>query len=307
MNQLETPVALIVFNRPETTRRVFAAIAAARPSRLLLIADGPRAGHPGEVERCELVREIVTAVDWPCWVETNFASENMGCDPRISSGLNWVFSLVEEAIILEDDCLPDPSFFPFCAELLERYRDQNQIGFVAGFNPLEKSFPFHYSYFYSLVTGCWGWATWRRAWQEYDEHLQSWPEVKEAGLLKLIFPDKKAVDYWSRIFDAMYQGTGPNTWDYHWVYTCWTRNWLSILPSKNLIQNIGFGAGATHTLTAAPGLTLPAAAVSFPLLHPPAIMAWPAHVMQLQYAFYSPSIPQRILRKLLSRFWFAAR
>ncbi len=122
MKPLETPVALIVFNRPETTRRVFAAIAAARPARLLLIADGPRTDRPGEVERCDEVRKIVTSVDWPCEVLTNFAEENMGCRRRVVSGLNWVFSQVEEAIILEDDCVPDASFFPFCAEMLERYR-----------------------------------------------------------------------------------------------------------------------------------------------------------------------------------------
>jgi len=298
MNQLKTPVAMMVFNRPENTRRVFAAIAVVRPTHLLLIADGPRASHPGEAERCEQVREIVTAVTWPCQVETNFASENMGCRARVISGLNWVFSLVEEAIILEDDCLPDQSFFPFCAELLERYRDQNQIGFIAGFNPMEKSFPFRYSYYYSLITWCWGWATWRRAWQQYDEHLHTWPEVKDADLLSLIFPDERIVAYWSRIFDAMYERTGPDTWDYQWVYTCWTRNWLSILPRNNLIQNTGFGVDATHTSIAEPDFILPAGTVIFPLEHPPAIIASTAFAMQMQKRFYARNIPRRVLRRL---------
>ena len=118
MNRLETPVALIVFNRPEPTRRVFAAIAKARPSRLLLIADGPRPDRQRESNQCAEVRNIVSAVDWPCQVQADFADENMGCRRRVISGLDWVFSQVEEAIILEDDCVPDPSFFPFCSELL---------------------------------------------------------------------------------------------------------------------------------------------------------------------------------------------
>ena len=132
MIPLDTPVALIVFNRPEATRRVFAAVAAARPSRLLIVADAPRTDRPGERQRCEEVLKIVSAVDWPCTVETNLASENLGCRRRVKSGLDWVFSLVEEAIILEDDCLPDPSFFPYCSQLLERYRDCGQVGIISG-------------------------------------------------------------------------------------------------------------------------------------------------------------------------------
>ena len=298
MIHLETPVALIVFNRPEPTRRVFSAVAAARPSHLLLIADGPRADRAGEVERCEIVRKIVTAVDWPCKVDTNFAAENMGCRRRVISGLDWVFSQVEEAIILEDDCIPDPSFFPFCSELLERYREKSQIGFIAGSNSLEKSFTFPYSYYYTQMTPIWGWATWRRAWREYDESISSWPQVKEAGLLELIFPDKRVVAYWSKVFDSMYQGTGANTWDYQWTYTCWTQNWLNILPAKNLIQNVGFGEDATHTKAVDPDAMVAASPLTFPLHHPPAVTAWPAHAMQLQKSYFVLNIRHRIRRKL---------
>lgn len=302
MNDSRTTVALIVFNRPEMTRRVFAAVARARPARLFLIADGPRADRSGEAARCEEVRRIVSAVDWPCQAETNFSSENLGCRRRVISGLNWVFSKAEEAIILEDDCLPDPSFFPYCWELLERYRNQNQIGFIAGFNPLEKSFPFNYSYYYTVMTPIWGWAVWRRAWQEYDESMRSWPLVKEAGLLHLLFPDKRVVAYWSKVFDSMYLGTGPNTWDYQWTYTCWTRNWLNILPARNLIQNIGVGGDATHPQSSDPDLTLPAGSLSFPLEHPHAITAWPEHAEQLQKRFFIPGIHAKIRRKLRTRF-----
>src|SRR5262249_20238987 len=132
MNQLETPVALLVFNRPETTRRVFEAVAAARPSHLLLIADRPRKDRACEAERCDEVRKIITAVDWACDVQTNFSDQNLGCRRRVISGLDWVFSLFEEAIILEDDCLPNPSFFSFCSELLTRYRNSEEIGMISG-------------------------------------------------------------------------------------------------------------------------------------------------------------------------------
>ncbi len=301
MNQLETPVAFIVFNRPETTRRVFATIAAARPTHLLIVADGPRDDRSGESERCEEVRRIVNKVDWPCRVDRNFAEQNMGCRRRVVSGLNWVFSLVEEAIILEDDCLPDPSFFPFCSELLERYRYQVNVGLIGGFNPLEKNLPCSYSYFFSVMVNIWGWATWRRAWLEYDENIRTWPDVKSSGVLRSLFPNKRAATYWTHIFDAMYAGTGPNTWDYQWAYTCWTRSWLLVLPSRNLVQNIGVGADATHTATADADLLLSAGQMNFPLKHQPAIMAWPGHAKLMQSRFYTPGILPRIKRKLLSQ------
>lgn len=302
MNQLQTPVALIVFNEPIATRRVFAAIAAARPTRLLLIADGPRTSRPGEAELCGEVKRIVTAVDWPCEVETNFSLENVGPRRRIISGIDWVFSLVEEAIILEHDCLPNQTFFPFCSELLERYRDEQQIGYITGFNPLEAKFPFRYSYYYSKMSNLWGWATWRRAWKKYDEHLTNWPEVKEAGLLNLLFPDKKVVAYWSKVFDNMYNGTGPSTWDYQLVYACWTRNWVSIVPRRNLVQYIGFGPQAAHTTKAEPGLTLEGGSLSFPLQHPPAITEWPEQAMGLQKQFFAPNLYRRIRRRLAMQF-----
>jgi hypothetical protein len=134
---LETPVVFIIFNRPRTARIVFTAIAEAKPTRLLVVADGPRPSKPGEAKLCEEARALISAVDWPCEVHTNFAEENLGCQERIISGLNWAFSLVEEAIILEDDCLPDLSFFPFCREMLNRYRGDARVGSISGTNFVE--------------------------------------------------------------------------------------------------------------------------------------------------------------------------
>ncbi len=298
MNQLSTPVALIVFNRPAATRRVFAAVAAARPTRLLIIADAPRADRQGEQQRCEEVLKIVSNVDWPCTVETNFASENLGCRRRVKSGLDWVFSLVEEAIILEDDCLPDPSFFPYCSQLLERYRDCGQVGMISGFNPMQRSFPFPYSYYYTKLVLIWGWATWRRTWQKYDENLTSWPKVKEDGLLRFMWRRRKPLESWTNIFDSMHSGTGPNAWSYNLVYTSWMRNWLNIVPSRNLIQNIGFDQDATHTKKADGGFKIPAGTLSFPIAHPPAMMDWPDYAERFQNRFHTPGLMLRLRNKL---------
>ena len=294
---MDSPVVLIVFNRPGPTRRVFAAIAKARPSRLLLIADGPRPDHQGESNQCAEVRQIVSMVDWPCKVDTNFAIENMGCRKRVISGLNWVFSLVEEAIILEDDCLVDQSFFPYCTELLERYRENPQIGLIAGFN-YEGSFRHPYSYYFSSLVPIWGWATWRRSWQQYDERMEGWPEAKRSGLLMRLFPERKIVDYWENQFDQMHDGTGPNTWDYQWVLTCWSRNWLNILPTKNLIQNIGFGDSATHTIKPDPLADIRADKMGFPLRHPSEITHWQARTMRIQKSVFVHSLLRTIRRKI---------
>lgn len=301
MAQLETPVALIVFNRPRQTERVFAAIREARPSRLFVIADGPRPDRAGEAELCRQVRQVVAEVDWPCEVQTNFAEKNLGCRRRVVSGLDWVFSLAEEAIILEDDCLPDQSFFVFCSELLNRYRDERSVAVVSGHNAFANHLQTGYSYFFSPMVAVWGWATWRRAWQEYDENLKSWPQLKGGEFLHRILPDKKAVAYWTNVFNDMHAGTGPNTWDYQWVYTCWTKGWVSIVPSRNLIQNIGFGADATHTITENPDYAIVAEAMYPPFRHPPDITVSTEHPKLLHRRFYTPTILHRIRRKILKQ------
>jgi hypothetical protein len=264
----ETPVALFVFNRPETTRRVFEAIAKIRPARLLLIADGPRTDKTGEAEACQQVREIVDRIDWPCEVSKNFADDNLGCEERVISGLDWVFSLVEEAIILEDDCLPDLSFFPFCQELLERYRGDSRIAYISGCNLVEKHLNASASYFFSQIGGIWGWATWRSAWQRYDRYLKDWPQLRREKMLEEIFDEPQVVAYWAKIFDAMHENRGPNTWDYQWQYTCLKNNALAAVSSVNLISNIGFGVGATHTTEEDARFVVPATQLKFPLKHP---------------------------------------
>src|SRR4030095_1100293 len=133
-NRLQTPVALLIFNRPETTARVLAEIRNARPAKLLIIGDGPRPGEPADAERCLAARAAAANIDWGCEVLKNYSDVNLGCGQRPASGLDWVFQNVDRAIIMEDDCLPHPTFFRFCDELLEHYRDDERVMTVSGNN-----------------------------------------------------------------------------------------------------------------------------------------------------------------------------
>lgn len=265
---LQAPVAFFVFRRPDTTRRVFEAISKARPSRLLLIADGPRDSRPEEAEACEEVRKIVTQVDWPCDVTTNFADRNLGCGERVISGLDWVFSLVDEAIILEDDCLPDLSFFPFCQELLDRYRGDCRIASITGTSLGVRHLKSNYSYYFSQLGGIWGWATWKSQWRRFDGRLSDWPSLKSENILSEVFDHPGAVSYWTKVFDGLYDGIGPDTWDYQWFYSRLRDNALNIVPTVNLVANIGFGADATHTFVPQPHVMPDSTAINFPLRHP---------------------------------------
>ncbi len=180
---IKTPVVVIIFKRTDTTEKVFEAIRLAKPPKLFVIADGPRADHPGEAEKCEAARAIIERVDWECEVLKNYSDTNLGCAKRVSSGLDWVFSNVEEAIILEDDCVPHLTFFPFCEELLEKYRYDTRIASISGQNVQFGRERTNYSYYFSRYNHCWGWATWRRAWQHFDFDMKLWPEIKKGHLL----------------------------------------------------------------------------------------------------------------------------
>lgn len=234
----KTPVAFLVFNRPDTTVQVFEAIRQARPETLLVVADGPRPERTGEAEHCEEVRTIIKGIDWPCEVLTNYADSNMGCKQRISSGLDWVFSQVDEAIILEDDCLPHPSFFRFCQEMLARYRDDERIMMIGGTNYLLDRLDIEESYCFSRYFAIWGWATWRRSWQKYDITMKGWERFKKEKQLASYYSQRFMQRYLEYSFDLAYTNQA-NTWDIQWFYTCLFNNSMSIVPKVNLVSNIG--------------------------------------------------------------------
>jgi len=271
--QLRTPVALLIFNRPDTTQRVFEAIARARPPKLLVVADGPRARRPGEAEKCAQTRAIIERVDWECEVVTNYSEINLGCRNRVASGLDWVFAQVDEAVILEDDCLPHPSFFRFCEDLLERYRHDQRVGMISGDNFQFGTRTGDGSYYFSKYTHIWGWATWRRAWRYYDVSAKLWPQFLTSGHFeRATFPLERA--YWKAVFAAVSAGT-LDTWDYQWTLSCWAQSLLSVLPEVNLVSNIGFGPAATHTIRNSRLANIETAAMTWPLREPAIVAANP--------------------------------
>jgi len=266
---LTTPVAFFIYNRPDLTRRVFNAIRLAKPKKLLVVADGPRSD--AEEERCQETRDVIKAVDWECEILTNLSEKNMGCGKRVATGLNWVFSKVDQAIILEDDCLPTPSFFDFCKELLIKYRDDRRIMQIGGNNfQADKSITKH-SYYFSRYPHIWGWATWKRAWECYDFYMKTWPQLKQSGKMNRVCKNFWERIYWTNIFDRRFLKGKPDTWDYQWVYSCWYHEGLSIYPAQNLVSNIGFGRQAVHTRQRSSSFAnLPTKDI-WEIKHPPAV------------------------------------
>ena len=270
--QLTTPVAFIIFNRPDTTERVFAEIAKAKPPKLLVVADGGRTSREGESEKVTATRAIIERVDWPCEVLTNFSDVNLGCKVRVSSGIDWVFEQVEEAIILEDDCLPDPTFFRFCQEMLNRYRDDLRVGMISGDNFQFGRSRNEDSYYFSKYVHIWGWASWRDRWQSsYDVDLKKWPFIRDGRWLIDILGNAKEASSWSHIFEKTFQGK-IDTWDYQWVFANWIEGRINVIPNVNLISNIGFGEGATHTVTLSSLANMLTASIVFPITHPVGIL-----------------------------------
>ena len=270
--QLTTPVALFVFNRPHLTEKVFCEIARARPPKLLVVADGPRVNFPNDAEKCASARAVTERVNWECEVYTNYSDLNLGAGRRVSSGLDWAFDIVDKAIILEDDCLPDPSFFPFCEELLDKYRDDQRIMAISGNNFQFGRKRTEYSYYFSRFAHCWGWASWRRAWKHYDFEMKLWPEIRNEKWLYDLLDDKRAVDYWSRLFERTYHGY-IDAWDYQLVLSAWLQNCLFIMPNVNLVSNIGFGPEATNTKDPQEkDANVRTEPMIFPISHPPFMM-----------------------------------
>lgn len=246
---VSTAIAFIVFNRPDHTAETFAAIRKAQPRQLLVIADGPRPNHPTDAQRCAAVREIVAQIDWDCDVQYNLADRNLGCKRRVSSGLDWVFDQVDRAIILEDDCLPHPSFFDYCDALLDRYSQDDRVWAITGNNFQEGQVRGDAAYYFARYFHCWGWATWRRAWKHYRGDLPFWPDWKTSPNWAALLPDPVERRYWTKNFERVYHNT-VDSWAYAWLASIWYGGGLTATPNVNLVRNIGFDEHATHTRSA---------------------------------------------------------
>jgi len=246
MNQFKTPLLFIVFNRPETTKIVFDEIKKLKPNKLFIAADGPRPGNENDRIRCIEVRRITKNIDWKCDVERLYRNKNMGCGAAVSSAINWFFEKVDKGIILEDDCLPDKSFFTFAEEMLEKYKDNPKVMQITGDNFIRNSGNNKDHYMMSSYPHIWGWATWKRAWRKYDFNMKIW---NQKNIYQKVTGIKKG--FWSKIYwTALFDGASHrviDTWDYQWVYTVISNQGLSIFPGVNLISNIGFGKNSSHT------------------------------------------------------------
>lgn len=275
---MSTSVLFIIFNRPTTARLVFEAIRKARPAKLYIAADGPRHDKPGEAEKCEACREIVKDVDWDCEVRTLYRDQNLGCGEGPSTAITWFFEHEEEGIILEDDCLPSPAFFRFCAELLERYRNDTRIVEIAGTNLDEPQLrEKEYSYGFSNLISSWGWATWRRAWDIHDFQMKHYIEVNKKRYLDYCYDSIFERDFCQYIFSKMHEGdevtNRKNIWDYQWQFASKINSGLVIVPGSNLVKNLGFGEEATNTTDPrGVGAHLKLEEFSFPLKHPEFVM-----------------------------------
>jgi len=265
---LKTPILLLVFNRPDKAQLVFNSIKATKPRFIYVAADGPRDHISGESDNCNMTRAVIEQIDWDCNVSKLFRESNLGCKKAVSSAITWFFNSVEEGIILEDDCLPNPSFFPFCEELLDRYRSDSRVMQICGSNLLRGWQRLPYSYYYSSYGPIWGWASWRRAWKYYDVDMKNWPRIKEEGILEDICLNGDEVAWRRDIYDKLFNGE-IDTWDLQWGYSKMINYGLSITPNTNLISNIGFDSNASHTVNNAdPYAKLPSREMIFPLLHP---------------------------------------
>ncbi len=266
MDTLNTPVLIFIFNRPHTTQKAFEQIAKAQPTQLLIVADGPR--HEEDMRLCQKTRSIVeNNITWSCEVLTNYSDKNLGVIQRQLTGLNWAFSICEEAIILEDDCVPHPTFFHYCQKLLNKYRNDPRIMLISGQSVIPNGM-IEDSYFLSQFALIWGWATWRDSWKLYESNLHLWPYLRETSWLLDLLKNPVEVEYWRKSFNRTMDGC-VGTWDYKWMYTFFLRNGLAVVPRANLVSNIGFGQGAANTTDPnAENANLPTFEMNFPLIHP---------------------------------------
>lgn len=262
---LSTPVLIIAYRREDTTRKVLEVVRAARPERLYVACNAPRPGRPAEVEQCAMVRRLFDAVDWPCEVHRLFRDKHLCARDSISGAISWFFEHEPQGIILEDDCVPSPSFFRFAGELLDRYADDRRVGMISGDNFQYGQRRGEDSYYFSRYCHIWGWATWRDRWASYDATLSLWPKYRSLVLSRLDGVLERA--YWAKLLDRTHRGK-VDTWDYQWQFANWLNHWVNVIPQTNLVTNIGFGEQAHHTRNLTRAANMVAEQLAFPLTHP---------------------------------------
>lgn len=302
---MRTPVVIFVFNRPLETSRVLEAVQAVRPSTLFVVGDGARQRRADDFAAVSQVRAMFERVSWPCEIITNYSETNLGCHRRVSSGLDWVFGQVDEAIILEDDTVPHPSFFPYCEELLQRYRDDNRVGSISGTDFAGGVHRLTASYGFSRYNLFWGWATWKRAWAVYDDRMTPYEETGPSSIKNILartFDRHRERLYWQHVLSRVHRGQ-IDSWGYRWLLSCWRAGLLGIQPAWSLVRNIGAGAGATHTRHRTYD-TGPPGEMVFPLTHPEVVRRDQSLDRTIEDRIYSKNFYARLawfLRRLVGK------
>ncbi len=262
-----TPILFLIFNRPVETQQVFNEIKEMKPKQLFVASDGARKNNYNDIVNNKLCKDILQQIDWECEVKTLFRDENLGCGKAVSQAISWFFTEVEQGIILEDDCIPNQSFFKFCEELLNIHKHNEKVFHIGGLNFQNGIKRNNESYYYSGVAHIWGWATWRRAWNLYDFELKDYPNFKLKNKIDNYFKTDLLKQYWFNKFDTVHQKK-IDTWDYQWTFTIFNNDGITIVPNQNLVTNIGFGVNATHTTDIGKYSNLATNELNFPLIHP---------------------------------------
>ncbi len=271
---LNTPVLLIIFNRPDATKKVFESIRNVKPTRLYIAADAPRSSHRTDLHKCMQARAITENIDWLCDVKRLYRNTNLGCGLAVSGAINWFFSFETQGIILEDDCLPHSHFFHFASVMLDKFRDNPLIisvnGSNLGYMPVKKE-----SYFFSRYMNMWGWATWRDRAMGIDYEMKKWKFTKNQNLWLYQKMKQYLFDFdvnWYRLWKSKFDLVSKDinfTWDWQWIHYQISNSKLSVVPSANLVSNIGFDFDGTHTHAKDnPAANIPVQAIAQPYLHP---------------------------------------
>ena len=270
----ETPILFIVFNRPDTTQQVFNVIKRIKPKYLFVVADGPRPDVTADIEKCKRTRLIVEQVDWHCEIKTLFLDQNKGCGRGPAEAITWFFEYVDEGIILEDDCVPHIEFFSFCEETLSKYRSNTSIVSIAGSNFQKGIKRGDGSYYFSVHNRIWGWATWKRTWENYDYYLKNIEENEMLDIINSFFRSKNERSYWLNVFKySKGNQTDNSAWDFQFMFLLWKLRGLTVTPNVNLVSNIGYGENATHTSWGKdnPNLNIPTQNI-YPINHPKSLV-----------------------------------
>lgn len=268
MTKFNTPILLVAWRRPNHLKKVIEAVRKVEPTKIFVAVDGARLGAEYSEER-KLIEEtkqvIEKEIDWECELMINYQEQNLGCEKGVSTAISWFFQNVSEGIILEDDCVPNISFFRFCAEMLDKYRNEDKVMTITGNNFNQLNVFTNEKYYFSRYNHIWGWATWSRAWKNYNFDFQNWLDLKANSFLDNYLNSKLEANYWSKYFDEIYIDKTLDTWDYPWRLNIWQKGGLTVTPVVNLVENIGFDDLATHSKV---GSTPKTVELCWPLKHP---------------------------------------